>query len=159
VTDAEEDPDLKAEFIAGMHVLDIFHLVRLLFPRLLDYNTNIEKPLSVDLDTKAALGCEEGESDFDKGVNSKFETAPSPREGSSVKAIKEIFMAYFVVKKQQVEVPMRDAGFVCKTSSGFTYCLYQFPLTDVAVPIKIKTVPVASTTIGAALSSNATFHS
>ena len=150
-SDALEDPDLKAEFIAGKHVLDIFHLVRLFFPRLMDYKTNIDKPSSIDSDTKEALGCQVGESDFDKWVQSKFVAAPSPHEGSLVKDVKKLFMAYFEVKKQQVEVPMRNAGFICKTRSGGTYCVYQFPLTDIAVPIKVKPLPVADEAVVPAL--------
>ena len=154
-TDAAEDPDLKAEFIAGHHAIDIFHLVRPLFARLMDYSTNIQKPLCVEMDTKEALGDEEGDSEFDRWVSSKFVAVESARQGSSVPNVKSIFMNYFGVKKQQVEVPMREHGFICKTGSGFTYVLYQFPCTSESVPIKIKTVPVAESAIGSALQGTA----
>jgi len=39
-----EDPDLKAEFIKKMHLMDLFHMCKSFYTRLCDYSTNISMP-------------------------------------------------------------------------------------------------------------------
>ena len=150
--EAQADPLLKERIIAGMYVLDVFHLVRAFFPRLLDYTTWIQKPQCVKLDTAEALGAEQGESPMELWIAATFCPAVSIAAAADIKDIKQLWMDRCEMRKQQVEVPMKEHGFVCTRGGARRYVVYAFPPSLVVRPVGIKPRPVSESRLASAFS-------
>ena len=150
--ESRADPLLKERIIAGRYSMDVFHVARLFFPRLLDYNTEIQKPQCVKMDTAEALGAEQGESPMDLWITATFCPAVSTAAAADVKAVKQLWMDRTGMRKQQVEVPMKENGFVCVRSGARLRVDYAFPPSFAVRPVGIKAPPVSESPLATAFS-------
>ena len=50
--DPDTDPDVKEKILAHTFSVDLFHLAKSFYPRLLEYETNIDMPADIKLETE-----------------------------------------------------------------------------------------------------------